>query len=184
MKSILAVFSVLALICGPAFGDESREMVADEGGILNPEELTIPYFAKYHDFKKGDPILCTVGWLAVKLSYNKEAAKIFHQCAEVGNEASMIWLAQLYDNGLGVEKDLLKSVDWERQAAERGYSIGEYNYGLSILRGRGPVQDTEVGKMWIQRAAQQGDVSAQTLIDEDYNLDVAIPDADENKLLF
>ena len=159
-------------------------MVVDEGGILNKEELTITYFAKHHDFKKSDPILCTMGWLAVKMSYNEEAARIFHQCAEVGNEASMVWLAQLYDNGLGVDKDLLKSVDWERQAAERGYSIGEYNYGLSILRGRAPEQNQEVGKMFIRRAAGQGDASAQTLIDEDWNLDVAIPDADENKLVF
>jgi hypothetical protein len=184
MKSTLAAFSVLAMLCGPALAEDTREMVEDEGGITNPEELTITFFAKHHDFKKGNPILCSLGWLAVKMSYNEEGAKIFHQCAEIGNEASMIWLAQLYDNGLGVEKDHAQSVEWERIAAERGYSIGEYNYGLSILRGRAPIQDPEVGKLWIQRAAQQGDSSAQTLIDEGYDLDVAIPDADENKLLF
>ena len=184
MKRTLAAAAILALVCGPALAEDAHEMVVDEGGILNPEELTINYFANHHDFKKSDPILCTMGWLAVKMSYNKEGARIFKQCAEVGNEASMIWLAQLYDNGLGVEKDLLKSVDWERQAAERGYSIGEYNYGLSILKGKAPEQDPEIGKMWIRRAAEQGDSSAQTLIDENWNLDVAIPDADENKLVF
>ncbi len=184
MRILAVALSTMLLIAGPALAQDAREQVVDEEGITNPEELTIQHFAKYHDFKQGDPIMCTVGWLAIKLAYYDEGAKIFKQCAEMGNEASMIWMAQLYDNGLGVVKDPKIAVEWERKAAELGYSIGEYNYGLSILRGRTEIQDMAVGKNWVKRAADQGDNSARTLIESDFDLDVAIPDADENKLLF
>jgi hypothetical protein len=184
MRILAVALSTMLLIAGPALAQDAREQVVDEEGITNPEELTIQHFAKYHDFKRGDPIMCTVGWLAIKLAYYDEGAKIFKQCAEMGNEASMIWMAQLYDNGLGVVKDPKIAVEWERKAAELGYSIGEYNYGLSILRGRTEIQDMAVGKKWVKRAADQGDNSARTLIESDFDLDIAIPDADENKLLF
>ena len=184
MRIIAIALSAILLTGAAALAQDNREQQVDDEGITNPEELTIQHFAKYHDFKRGDPIMCTVGWLAIKLAYYDEGAKIFKQCAEMGNEASMIWMSQLYDNGLGVIKDTKVAVEWERKAAELGYSIGEYNYGLSILRGRTEIQDMAVGKNWIKRAAGQGDDSARTLIESDFDLDIAIPDADENKLLF
>ena len=184
MRSVLLAISMMLMISGAAFAQDGREQLVDDEGITNPEELTLQHMAKYHDFTKGDPILCTLGWLAVKFAYYDEGARIFKQCAERGNEASMIWMSQLHDNGWGVIKDTKLAVDWERKAAELGYSIGEYNYGLSILRGRTDITDMQVGKHWIQRAAGQGDDSAQSLIESDYDLDIAIPDADENKLLF
>jgi len=184
MRSFLSAVAMMLMLIGPALAQDAREEVVDEEGITNPEEMTIQHMAKYHDFGKGEQILCTLGWLAVKFAYYDEGARIFKQCAGRGNEASMIWMSQLYDNGLGVVKDPKMAVEWERKAAELGYSIGQYDYGLSILRGRTDVQDMAVGKTLIRRAADQGDDSARTLIESNFDLDVAIPDADENKLLF
>ena len=184
MRTPLSAAAILLMLAGSATAQDDREHHADEEGITNPEELTVQHYAKYHDFKNGEPILCTLGWLAVKFSFHDEGARIFKQCADMGNQASMVWMSQLHDNGWGVVKDTGLAVDWERKAAETGYSIGEYNYGLSILRGRTQIRDMEIGKRWVQRAAEQGDDSAQTLIDSGFDLDVAIPDADENKLLF
>lgn len=171
----------LAFIGLPAYADNVREEFVDDEGITNPEELTLRHFVKFHNFKKDDPMHCMLGYFATKKGWHEGAAKIFKDCSDQGNEASMIWLAQLYSNGHGVPKDLRKAVDLERMAAERGYSIGQYNLGVSLLRGHGAEYDLESAKMWLDKAAQQGDKSAHVLIDSGYDIDVAIPDADEKK---
>ena len=185
LASILWTAPVIApLMAEPAIVENTHEEFVDDEGITNPEELTLRHFVKFHDFKKDDPMHCMLGYFATKKGWHEGAAKIFKECSDGGNEASMIWMAQLYSNGLGVPKDLRKAADLEKQAAQRGYSIGQYNYGLSLLRGHGAEYDLDSAKMWLGKAAEQGDASAHTLIRSGYNVDVAIPDADEKKDLW
>lgn len=180
------VFIILLGFCFavPALASDERQEYVDDEGITNPEELTIRSYVKYYDFKDGDHMQCMIGHFAAQAGWDEGAARIFKQCSDGGNEAAMIWLSHAYANGLGLPLDLPRSVELERQAAERGYSIGQYNYGLSLLRGLGVAADIEAGKRWVGKAAEQGDEAANTLINSGFNLDVAIPDADEKKKLW
>jgi len=182
-KFLLSALVMFFMILPVMAGNTHEEFVDDEG-ITNPEELTLRHFVKFHDFKKDDPMHCMLGYFATKKGWHEGAAKIFKDCSEQGNEASMIWLAQLYANGLGVPRDLKRAAQLEKRAALRGYSIGQYNYGLALLRGHGVDYDLDGAKMWLDKAASQGDASADVLIRSGYDVDVAIPDADEKKELW
>jgi len=188
MIRILWSIAALIFMAVPAMAEgplvNTHEEFVDDEGITNPEELTLRHFVKFHDFKKDDPMHCMLGYFATKKGWHEGAVKIFKECSDHGNDGSKIWLAQMYSNGLGVPKDLQKAASLEKEAAVNGYSIGQYNYGLSVLRGHGADYDLDVAKMWLGKAAQQGDASADVLIQSGYNIDVAIPDADEKKDLW
>jgi len=73
----------------------------------------------------------------------------------------MIWLALLYENGLGVPRDLPRASALLRRGAEAddaaGYSsLARYHYGVALAEGRGIAQDTAAARCWLQRAADEG----------------------------
>ena len=88
-------------------------------------------------------------------------------------------MSYMYQNGLGVEQSPVKSTDWVRESANDGYSIGQFNYGLSLLKGYGVKRDVKAGKSFIDQAAEQGDKDAVILQKSNYDPDVVTPDADQ-----
>ncbi len=177
MRIISCVATFLILSAPLALADVG-DLIKDDG-TTNPEEMTLNYFANTYKFKGGKSTACIYGYTATKSGNHDAAKKIFDKCIAAESDASMIWMSYLYENGFGVEQNPDKATEWSRKAAKRGYSIGEYNYGLSLLRGHGVKRDEEAGKRWIGQAAKRGDDAARTLIDSGYDLDVAIPDADQ-----
>ena len=85
------------------------------------------------------------------------------------------------DNGLAGPEDAEAAAEWDPLSMEGGSAVGAFNYGLDILRGRGVAKDPALGRKTIERAAELGDVTAQHLIDNDFDLDSVTPDADEWK---
>ena len=173
-----AIFFLAAASIGQA---EKSESVTDDG-VLNPEEMTLNYFANRYDFKSGKSTACIYGYWATKAGDHENGKKIFDKCAAADIEAAMIWLSYMYENGYAVEKDFETATQWSKTAADRGYKVGEYNYGLSLLRGHGIGKDEAAGREWINKSAAQGFAAAQELIDSGYDTDVAIPDADKPKI--
>jgi uncharacterized protein len=160
---------------------EKSETVTDDG-VLNPEEMTLNYFANRYDFKNGKSTACIYGYWATKAGDHVNGMKIFNKCASANIEAAMVWLSYMYENGFAVAKDFKAATDWSKKAADQGYKVGEYNYGLSLLRGHGVDKNDAAGREWIEKSAAQGFAAAQELIDSGYNVDIAIPDADEPKV--
>jgi TPR repeat protein len=180
MKAIAAFAISLAALCAVAHAGQPAPVVDD--GVLNPEELTLNYFANSYDFKAGKSAACVYGYWATKGGNHADAVKIFDKCASANIDAAMIWMSYMYENGYAVEKNLETATEWSKRAALRGYKVGEYNYGLSLLRGLGAPRDEAAGRAWIGKAAGQGFEAAKELIDSGYDVDVAIPDADESKV--
>ena len=54
-------------------------------GILNPQELTIEYFARKADDREFDPGLCLYGYPAAKMADHVSARRIFERCAKEGS---------------------------------------------------------------------------------------------------
>ena len=136
-------------------------------------DLGIEY---YRDVARRYPdrvgLYCWVGYEVYKSGDFKVAKEIFESCAKRNHAQSMIFLSQIHMDGFGVEKDPAASTEWLRRAAEIGYGAGQYNYGLSLLRGEGVPCDPEAGKEWIQRAAAQGDTDARALVSAGFDLSV------------
>ncbi|WP_223274721.1 tetratricopeptide repeat protein [Tateyamaria sp. syn59] len=177
----VALFTVLV---SPAFAQtmgQCGKHKSDAYGTHNPEELTL--CGHIDRMRQGEthPVLGFIGYVESKAGNHDTAREIFSTLADAGNIPAMTWMAWMEDNGLGGPEDAAAAAEWDRRSMEAGSSVGAFNYGLDILRGRGVTYDEELGRRIIQRAAELGDSSAQHLIDNDFDLDSVTPDADEWK---
>eukprot|EP01037_Dinobryon_pediforme_P014836 gene14836-14972_t len=158
---------------------QAAETIEDAGGILNPPELTIDYFARKADAAVFDPKMCFYGYPAAKMGNHETAVRIFERCSKEGVLATMPWMAWEAENGYVKPASPQEAAEWDKKAADAGYSIGELNYGLDLLRGHGVARNENLGKSYVDRAAKQGDVSAATLAAQGYNPDSVTPEADK-----
>lgn len=158
-KTIAALLG-LAMLAGP-------QANADEMG-----------YEAYIDSPKR--IKCMYGYVTAKTG-NFEAAKtIFEDCVARWNDVySLIWLAQMYENGNGVEPDLSKSAALLKQGAEQPDNISyvglaRYHWGVALAEGRGVEADHASAREWLQRAAADGEIEADEYLqrlDENSNSD-------------
>ncbi len=153
----------------------------DSGGMLNPDELSLEYFARKTEQGHIDPMGSMHGYMAAKSGDYETARRILEKQAEQGVTQAMTWMGWMEDNGLGAPEDPDKAAAWDRRAAEAGDHIGMFNYGLDLLRGRGVEQNDTAGRAMIDKAALAGDETAQALIADDYDLETVTPDADNWK---
>jgi len=103
---------------------------------------------------------CFYGYVARKTGDHASAIQIFEDCIERWQDAySYIGLAQIYETGVGVEKDLVYANELLRTAAELegGYSsLAKYNYALNLFQGIGVDADPELAVYWMKRSASEG----------------------------
>ncbi|SET73022.1 sel1 repeat family protein [Oceanicella actignis] len=153
----------------------------DEGGVLNPDEMTMRRFVERARRGEADMVLCAQGYLATKSGRHEWARTLFQSCAEAGWTGAMTWMGQLEDNGLGGPEDPAAAARWDRRAAEAGDPVGKFNYGLDLLRGRGVPRDEAQGRALVDAAAREGVEAARRLRAAGYDLDEVTPDADDWK---
>lgn len=173
MRSIVVIAALLAT--GPAPAAE------DEGGMLNPDELSLDYFARKSDQGHIDPMGSIHGYMAAKSGDYDMARRILEKQAAQGVTQAMTWMGWLDDNGLGAPEDPDSAAEWDRRAAEAGDHVGMFNYGLDLLRGRGVARDEAAGRAMIDRAALAGDETAKALVADGYDIETVTPDADDWK---
>jgi TPR repeat protein len=82
----------------------------------------------------------TVKAEAYRLYKQKEfdrAAKLYRQCADMGNDGCQLAMGQLYEFGQGVSKDERQAAAWYRKSADQGNAIGQKSLGLLYELGKG-----------------------------------------------
>ncbi|WP_286240970.1 tetratricopeptide repeat protein [Neptuniibacter halophilus] len=115
-------------------------------------------------------IKCLYGYAADKTGNHGAAISIFEDCIRRWNDVySMIWLAQIYETGIGVPRDLEYATALMKRGAESddeaGYSIlARYHYGKALYLGIGTEQNREAGLHWLQRSADEGSTDAQAYL--------------------
>jgi len=170
--------SILLLLSGIS-GTLAEEV--DPGGTLNPDEMTLNKSLQRALEGDVDMVVCAQGYLMTKKGSHEDARKLFTTCAEKGWTGTMTWMAYMDQNGLGDVENPEQAAEWDRRAAEAGDPIGEFNYGLDLLRGYGVAQDEALGKAYVDRAAEQGFSTAVELQESGYDWQAVTPDADEWK---
>lgn len=107
-------------------------------------------------------IKCLYGYAADKTGDHAAAIRIFEDCIARWNDVySMIWLAQIYESGVGVEQDLHKATALLKRAAQSeetsGYaSLARYHYGVALAEGRGVERNRDDARHWLTRASVEG----------------------------
>lgn len=121
----------------------------------------------YQGFVHSDKRLkCLYGYAAAKTGDHAAAMQIFDDCIARWNDVySMIWLAQMYESGSGVPKDLGKAAALIKQAAEQPdgtayVSLARYHWGVALWEGIGVAADPEQARSWLARAAAEGQTEA------------------------
>ena len=155
--------------------------LADNGGTLNPEEMSFNSVMAKAIRGKVDMVACSQGYHITKAGRHAEARILFRRCVDAGYTGAMTWMSQLDDNGLGGPEDAKAAAAWDKMAAYAGDPIGMFNYGLDLIRGRGVQRDIDGGRAFIDKAATSGLKIAQELQDADYDVETVTPDADNWK---
>lgn len=121
----------------------------------------------YESFVDSDKrIKCLYGYAAEKTGNHVAAMKIFEDCVERWNDVySMIWLAQMYESGAGVEVDVAKASALMQRGAQQpddaGYvSLARYHWGVALTEGRGVAVDRAEGRRWLENSAAAGQQEA------------------------
>lgn len=139
--------------------------MADEFGVLNPEEGGLSTLG---DKIRGRPetagFACWVAYETQKGGLHPEALAAMQLCGDLGNAPSMILLAHAYENGLGVDRDESRAALWLKRAAESGYSLGQFHYGMVLKAGRGLPKDEGQARFWLMQAAAGGDANAAEVL--------------------
>lgn len=99
----------------------------------------------YQSYLKGDYAAAFREWLPL---------------AELGDVEAQYNLGVLYDEGAGVEQDLVAAADWYRKAAEQGFIDAQTNLGTMYYFGQGVARDYHEAAKWLRLAADQGDTEA------------------------
>ncbi len=81
--------------------------------------------------------------------------------AEQGDAEAQCDLGVCHEFGNGVEKDLVKAVEWYRRAAEQGLPRAQYNLGVCYEFGKGMWKHMPSAIEWYTKAAEQGYAEAQ-----------------------
>ena len=98
---------------------------------------------------------------AFRSGYDQAALSILAPLAEEGNPKAQYWLADIYENGLGVKPDPATALDLLKKSAGQGFVPAERHLGVLYLRGNDTLQDFALAQTWLQKAAAAGDGEAQ-----------------------
>jgi len=74
---------------------------------------------------------------AYKQKQFEKAAKLYRQCADMGNDQCQLALGVQYEFGEGVPKNASQAAAWYRKSADQGNAIGQKTLGLMYELGTG-----------------------------------------------
>jgi len=95
-----------------------------------------------------------------------KALQTFVPLAETSDHAyAQYFLARMYADGRGVEKNPEEAAKWFRKAAEKGIQDAQFRLGGLYERGEGVPQDLEYAYGWYRVSAHIGNPKAQAAID-------------------
>ena len=97
-----------------------------------------------------------------------EAFKLFLEAAQKGDKQSQYYVARLYIDGKGVNKDLKSAREWYTQAAQQGDSSAQNNLAVMLTKGEGGKKNLKEAVQWLIKAAEQGVPVAQNNLGNKY----------------
>jgi TPR repeat protein len=107
--------------------------------------------------------------------YDKAALALLKPLADEGQPKAQYWLADMYENGLGVTKNLLTARDLLEKSAAQSFVPAEERLGDLYLHGNETLQDFGKAQSWLHTAAIAGDSDAQRQLGQIFALGLGVP---------
>ncbi len=106
------------------------------------------------------------------------------QLAQQGDATAQYALGWLYEEGVGVAKDLAGAARWYGKAAAQDHARAQLRLGLMHAKGRGVGQDFARALRWFLGAALQGDAAGQNNVGWMYYDGLGVPTDDREAALW
>ena len=87
------------------------------------------------------------------------AFSLWQTRATQGHSDAQVFVGLSYANGWGVDKNIKLAGHWYQKAAKNDNASGQFLLGIYLISGKST--DLPTGVMWLRRAAENGDTSAQ-----------------------
>ncbi len=95
----------------------------------------------------------------------RAAYKEWMPLAELGDAEAQYNIGVLFDEGAGVDQDLVAAADWYHRAGEQGFMDAQTNLGIMYYHGQGIDRNHQEASKWFRMAADQGDPEARRYLD-------------------
>lgn len=112
---------------------------------------------------------------ALQSGDNRAALSSLKPMAHAGDPKAQYWLADMYENGLGVPPDMAAAISLLDQSAQHGFVPAEQRLGELYLYGDQTLQDFGRARTWLHDAAVAGDGAAQRELGQIYALGLGVP---------
>lgn len=112
---------------------------------------------------------------ALQSGDNRAALSSLKPMAHAGDPKAQYWLADMYENGLGVPPDMAAAISLLDQSAQHGFVPAEQRLGELYLYGNQTLQDFGRARTWLHDAAVAGDGAAQRELGQIYALGLGVP---------
>jgi TPR repeat protein len=84
--------------------------------------------------------------------------------AEAGEAEAQCLIANMYQTGSGIERNVLLAIQWYEKSADQGYGVASNNLGEIFFTGADDIfPDREKARFWYEKATQQGFVHTRKL---------------------
>lgn len=87
--------------------------------------------------------------------------RIILPLAERGDAEAQVFIAYMYEGGLGVQKDYKEAFVWYEKAAAKGQVTAQFNLAYLYKNGLGIAKDNKQAAFWYEKAANNGFAPAQ-----------------------
>jgi hypothetical protein len=81
--------------------------------------------------------------------------------AKAGNPEADYWMGRMYEDGLGVKKDVNKAIEYYTTSADKGWQNAKLRLGEIYFHGTEVLQNFAKARKWLERAAFDGKSLAQ-----------------------
>jgi len=95
-----------------------------------------------------------------ELNYPEIFTKLLHK-AENGNVEAQYQVAENFDTGALIPRDLTKALFWYRKAADNKDRDAQYILGYFYCRGIAVTKDIQIANQWLAKSGRQARCSAQ-----------------------
>lgn len=112
---------------------------------------------------------------ALQSGRNQAALSSLKPLAHAGDAKAQYWLADMYENGLGVKPDMGAAISLLDSSAQHGFVPAEQRLGELYLYGDQTLQDFGKARAWLHDAAVAGDGAAQRELGQIYALGLGVP---------
>ncbi len=96
-------------------------------------------------------------------NYGK-AFKLLEPVAEAGNAEAQCIIANMYQLGMGRNRDISQAINWYKKSSQNGYGVASNNLGSIFLAGDDGIEaDLSKAKEWYSLARKQGFINTPAL---------------------